>query len=53
MGGHGALIVGLKNPDKYRSISALAPMCDCSEGPLGSEGAAPSHSPHPRPSQPM
>ena len=27
MGGHGALTIGLKNPDKYRSISAFAPIC--------------------------
>jgi S-formylglutathione hydrolase len=27
MGGHGALTVGLKNPDNYRSISAFAPIC--------------------------
>ncbi|MDC0505962.1 S-formylglutathione hydrolase [Candidatus Gracilibacteria bacterium] len=26
MGGHGALISGLKNPDKYQSISAFAPI---------------------------
>lgn len=38
MGGHGALTIGLKNPETYRSISALAPMCDVSVGPSGSEG---------------
>ena len=27
MGGHGALIVALKNPGKYRSVSAFAPIC--------------------------
>lgn len=26
MGGHGALVIGLRNPDKYKSISALAPV---------------------------
>jgi len=26
MGGHGALIIGLKNPEKYSSISAFAPV---------------------------
>jgi S-formylglutathione hydrolase len=26
MGGHGALTIGLKNPDRYRSISAFAPI---------------------------
>lgn len=33
MGGHGALSIALKNPDRYRSVSAFAPI------------AAPSHSP--------
>ncbi|VAW72494.1 S-formylglutathione hydrolase [hydrothermal vent metagenome] len=27
MGGHGALICALKNPDAYRSVSAFAPIC--------------------------
>jgi len=27
MGGHGALTIGLKNPDTYRSISAFSPIC--------------------------
>ncbi len=27
MGGHGALIAALKNPGKYRSVSAFAPIC--------------------------
>ena len=31
MGGHGALICYLKNPGKYRSISAFAPICHPSE----------------------
>jgi len=26
MGGHGALTIGLKNPERYRSISAFAPI---------------------------
>lgn len=26
MGGHGALVVGLRNPEQYRSISALSPI---------------------------
>lgn len=26
MGGHGALTIGLRNPDRYRSVSALAPI---------------------------
>ena len=35
MGGHGALICALKNPDAYRSVSAFSPICNpmkCSWG---------------------
>ncbi len=35
MGGHGALIVALRNPQAYRSVSAFAPICNplqCSWG---------------------
>ncbi|MCG8415838.1 MAG: S-formylglutathione hydrolase [Pseudomonadales bacterium] len=35
MGGHGALTIALKNPDKYHSVSAFAPICspiNCSWG---------------------
>ncbi len=35
MGGHGALISSLKNPDTYRSVSAFSPICNpvqCSWG---------------------
>ena len=28
MGGHGALTIGLKNPNSYKSISAFAPICN-------------------------
>ena len=35
MGGHGALICGLKNPDKYVSISAFAPISAPSQCPWG------------------
>ncbi|GIL45380.1 hypothetical protein Vafri_2629 [Volvox africanus] len=35
MGGHGALIVGLKNPQSYRSISAFAPICNPTNVPWG------------------
>lgn len=28
MGGHGALVVALKNPQAYRSVSAFAPICN-------------------------
>ena len=35
MGGHGALTLGLKNPDSYQSISAVAPICSPSNCPWG------------------
>jgi S-formylglutathione hydrolase len=35
MGGHGALTVGLKNPDTYKSISAFAPICSPVNCPWG------------------
>jgi len=35
MGGHGALICYLKNPGKYRSVSAFAPICNPSNGGWG------------------
>lgn len=35
MGGHGALTVGLKNPDIYQSISAFAPICSPMNCPWG------------------
>ena len=38
MGGHGALICALKNPDRYRSLSAFAPICRADALPLGREG---------------
>lgn len=28
MGGHGALTIYLKNPDKYKSLSAFSPICN-------------------------
>lgn len=27
MGGHGALTIGLRNPDRFKSVSAFAPIC--------------------------
>jgi S-formylglutathione hydrolase len=27
MGGHGAMVLALRNPGKYKSVSAFAPMC--------------------------
>ncbi len=35
MGGHGSLVLGLRNPDKYRSISAFAPICAPMQCPWG------------------
>jgi len=35
MGGHGALALGLRNPDLYRSISAFAPICAPSKSHWG------------------
>lgn len=35
MGGHGALTIGLRNPDRYRSVSAFAPICAPSRCPWG------------------
>jgi S-formylglutathione hydrolase len=35
MGGHGALVLGLRNPEIYRSISAFAPICAPSRSPWG------------------
>lgn len=35
MGGHGALVLGLRNPDRYRAISAFAPIAAPSDCPWG------------------
>lgn len=35
MGGHGALVMGLRNPDVFRSLSAFAPICAPSTCPWG------------------
>jgi S-formylglutathione hydrolase len=35
MGGHGALMLALKNPDLFRSVSAFAPICAPSRCPWG------------------
>ncbi len=35
MGGHGALTIGLKHPDKFKSVSAFAPICAPSKVPWG------------------
>ena len=35
MGGHGALVLALRNPDRYRSVSAFAPIVAPSQVPWG------------------
>ncbi len=35
MGGHGALVLGLRHPDRFRSVSAFAPICHPSAAPWG------------------
>lgn len=35
MGGHGALVIGLRNPERYRSVSAFAPIVAPSQCPWG------------------
>ena len=40
MGGHGALVCYLRNPGKYRSVSAFAPICHPSECGWGQKALA-------------
>ena len=35
MGGHGALVIGLRNPTRYRSVSAFAPIAASARVPWG------------------
>lgn len=35
MGGHGALTLGLRNPQQYASVSAFAPICSAINSPWG------------------
>lgn len=35
MGGHGAIIIGLQHPDRYRAISAFAPICSAMQNEWG------------------
>ena len=35
MGGHGSLIIGLRNPQMFKSISAFAPICSTLHSPWG------------------
>lgn len=37
MGGHGALTLALKNPDRYRCVSAFAPICSPTRCPWGTK----------------
>jgi S-formylglutathione hydrolase len=49
MGGHGAMVIGTRNPDRYRSVSAFAPISHPIEVPWGQKafngylGADPVH----------
>ncbi len=40
MGGHGALTIALKNPQRYRSVSAFAPICAPMQVPWGQKAFA-------------
>jgi S-formylglutathione hydrolase len=40
VGGHGALMVGLRNTDKFRAVSAFAPMVSPSAVPWGQKAFA-------------
>lgn len=40
MGGHGALVIGLRNPAQFRSVSALAPIVTPSHVPWGENAFA-------------
>ncbi|MCC5856362.1 MAG: S-formylglutathione hydrolase [Idiomarina sp.] len=35
MGGHGALVIGLRNPERYRAISAFSPIVNPTQCPWG------------------
>ncbi len=40
MGGHGALVVALKDPERFKSVSAFAPICHPSVVPWGKKAFA-------------
>jgi S-formylglutathione hydrolase len=40
MGGHGALAIALRNPDRYRSVSAFAPIASPMRCPWGEKALA-------------
>ena len=49
MGGHGALVLALRNPQRYRTVSAFAPIC--SPSGRSDRTASDSRAVPPRPSQ--
>jgi S-formylglutathione hydrolase len=40
MGGHGALVLALRNPEKYRSVSAFSPISSATNCPWGEKALA-------------
>lgn len=40
MGGHGALVLGLHRPERYRALSAFAPICSPTRCPWGEKALA-------------
>lgn len=40
MGGHGALVLALKNPAAFKSVSAFAPICNPTQVPWGHKAFA-------------
>jgi S-formylglutathione hydrolase len=40
MGGHGALTIALKHPDRYKSVSAFAPITSPMRSPWGEKALA-------------
>jgi S-formylglutathione hydrolase len=41
MGGHGALVCALRNPGRYQSVSAFAPICNPMSAPWGEKALSP------------
>jgi S-formylglutathione hydrolase len=35
MGGHGAMVIGLREPERFASVSAISPICAPSKSPWG------------------
>tara|TARA_R110002072_G_scaffold27097_14_gene88648 strand:+ start:2256 stop:3095 length:840 start_codon:yes stop_codon:yes gene_type:complete len=40
MGGHGALVLALRNPDRFKSVSAFSPICNPVNAPWGQKAFA-------------